>query len=285
MRFPQHWARCFVTLQIEGRAARVPVWAWSELDAADAERKAQARAAALQARQPDGYTASWHYGRDAVHEEVLQRISHDGAEIAVITRNCYGAEILNAAHAMFVDVDVPKPDDAPQPSLMERLRKAPPAASNLQRALALISAFAQSNPALTLRVYRTAGGLRVLFTNRSFDPADAGTQTLLQALGADPLYVKLCLAQRCFRARLTPKPYRVGISDTAPVRRKIAPDDAPALGAERAEWIKTYAHASAGHAVCALVAEHGMQLPIAELRPILEHHDRRTRVREGLPLA
>ena len=47
-------------------------------------------------------------------------------------------------------------------------------------------------------------------THGPADPNAVSTIEMMEALGADPLYVRLCRAQECFRARLTPKPWRVG---------------------------------------------------------------------------
>jgi hypothetical protein len=60
------------------------------------------------------------------------------------------------------------------------------------------------------RVYRTHSGCRVVCTSRRFPrtqdnyPADR----LMRFLRADRHYMELCQAQKCYRARLTPKPWR-----------------------------------------------------------------------------
>ena len=70
--------------------------------------------------------------------------------------------------------------------------------------------FARRHPDLGVRVYRTAAGLRVLVTGASAPPASDRARELLTELGSDPLYVELCSTHDSYRARLTPKPFRVG---------------------------------------------------------------------------
>jgi hypothetical protein len=59
-------------------------------------------------------------------------------------------------------------------------------------------------------VYRTAGGCRVLCTSMPFPWTTHHEWALrfMKFLGADPQYMELCGKQKCYRARLTPKPWR-----------------------------------------------------------------------------
>ena len=57
-------------------------------------------------------------------------------------------------------------------------------------------------PGFGFRIYRTRAGFRLLVTSGTFDPSAAETLALLKEFGSDPLYIRLCKAQECFRARL-----------------------------------------------------------------------------------
>lgn len=61
------------------------------------------------------------------------------------------------------------------------------------------------------RVYRTHSGARVICTSRPvpFASSRYEVMNLFRFLGADPNYARLCCDQLCYRARLTPKPWRV----------------------------------------------------------------------------
>lgn len=140
--------------------------------------------------------------------------------------------------------------------------------------------FARRHPDLGVRVYRTAAGLRVLVTGADAPPASERARQLLTELGSDPLYVELCTTHRSYRARLTPKPFRIGL---------------PALGVrwpcagEREErrwlrWVDRYDTAARDYAVCRLISASG-PVPGADEQSLVEIHDERTRVGERLPLA
>jgi hypothetical protein len=59
------------------------------------------------------------------------------------------------------------------------------------------------------RVYRTHSGCRVICTSRPFLQHDAYlAERLMYFLKADREYMRLCKVQKCYRARLTPKPWR-----------------------------------------------------------------------------
>lgn len=62
----------------------------------------------------------------------------------------------------------------------------------------------------TYRVYRTHSGCRVICTSIAMPWQDAGwmAERFMQFLRSDPAYIKLCSVQKCYRARLTPKPWR-----------------------------------------------------------------------------
>ena len=75
-----------------------------------------------------------------------------------------------------------------------------------------IARFVASHPGWAVRVYRTPSGLRAMATHQRFAPNDPAVTAFFDAVGADPVYVRMCINQQCFRARLTPKPWRIGIS-------------------------------------------------------------------------
>lgn len=139
---------------------------------------------------------------------------------------------------------------------------------------------ARRRPDLGVRVYRTAAGLRVLVTGAGLAPASDGAREILAALGTDPLYVELCGTHDSYRARLTPKPFRVG--EKALDVRWPCEDDA----AERRwlRWVDGYEAASAESSVCRLVSASG-PAPGPDEQRLVELHDERTGVGSRLPLA
>lgn len=235
---------------------------YSTVSQAEADRLAdeQARRAlseALAGRQPAA--GGYGYSVDRRSEPLIEVIGGPGPESARITVNSYGSIVMNAAGALFVDVDT---GEARRGEIEER----PP--EPLDAAIA-------RDAGLGVRAYRTRAGWRYLVTNRLFDPSASTTAALLADLEADPQYVLLCRAQRSFRARLTPKPWRAG-------RRPVP--ISPNRGVERDE-LQRYVDGTWRYATTRLVASLGRDETSPELAPIVAYHDRWTQAESGKPLA
>jgi len=279
MRFPRHWAL--------GRSGAGVAWGWSDVSPEAAQADALARAIRLEAllrggRRPerqDGY----YFGRP-MRELVLHEVVRSSAGLSVaVTRNASGAEVLNAAHALFVDVDLPAPS---APGFFARLFGAKPLgrddpASAESAAVARAVRWAAAHPSWGWRIYRTAAGLRLLATHAPFRPGDDLVQEAFRELGADPLYARLCHAQACFRARLTPKPWRLGLRTSPPPW----PWADAAAEAEFVAWERSYRAAADGYATCELLRVVGNPEIHPELRELLAWHDEVCLVGSGLPLA
>lgn len=256
MHFPKHWAL--------GRSGKYCCWRSSDLSQADARGKADAAAQVLGERLQGGERWRYGYPDRQVREEVLQSSAGTGGDVDwAVTRNAYGCEVLNAARLVFVDVD--------------------DSSGKLTPHLLRARQWAERHPGWAFRVYRTAAGLRLMATHApvgSDDPVVA--RDLFPGLQADALYAQLCRTQRCFRARLTPKPWRIGLG--GPHFRWPWQDDSARRRYE--DWRGRYLEVALGFATCELVEEIGPAKAVhAELAPLLALHDCATRVGSGLPLA
>ncbi len=125
--------------------------------------------------------------------------------------------------------------------------------------------------------------MRVLVTHALFDPTSEEAVSLLASLGSDPLYIQLCKMQQCFRARLTPKPWRMGMDYTEKMPRW--PRQGPEEQARFEEWQACYAKFQAPYATCKFVGAIGQTIVHPQAAAIIELHDRTTRCLELLPLA
>ena len=203
----------------------------------------------------DGYA----YLANRRAEALVDVLRGPTGESARITVNAYGSIVMNATAALFADVDTE--DVGPEP------RAEPPPASPLT--------VLAGRPDVAMRAYRTRAGWRFLCTNRIFDPADEDTRAFLAELGADAKYVLLCRAQRSFRARLTPKPWRAG-QHALPVfpARPIARADLQRL------VDRTWKYATAR-----FVERVGPDETLSEVRDLVEYHDRWTQAMSTKPLA
>lgn len=188
--------------------APVTVWGWGD-DASGARTEADGKLKRLLERLRNGepFPDKYAYGERPLREETLHVIpGADAAEpAAMLTRNAYGAQVLNTACMLFLDIDVPAL------SLGDRLRRLFGGKTRAQAMLERAREQLRAQGA-TFRLYETARGYRVMAIDREYDPAGTDTQRLMVATGTDPAFAQLCRAQKSFRARLTPKPWRCRMS-------------------------------------------------------------------------
>ena len=280
MHIPRIWARAEAQVDAPGRdALPLVAWGWGE-DEEGARREAQAKLERLsdRVRRGDPFPDAYAYGSRPIREEILETLG-DGAEPrAVVTRNRYGAAVLNAARMLFLDVDLP--EGGGEPGLLGKLFGGKSAdAAALEKLRATLDK-AGKGP---FRIYRTAGGFRALATGREFDPAGGEAQQLMKATETDPWFVRLCLAQKSFRARLTPKPWRM---DLKPPPGEYPRED-PEVEQRFQEWLAEYQQASRGYATCKFLETVGKSGMVGDAvaEDLVALHDRETRAAESLPLA
>lgn len=262
-----------------------------------------------------------NYGVDGVpiREQIVERQGD-----VVITRNSYGALCLNTPDVLFADIDYPPAPTtwalpialavvlwivllvvgvnllngtagfllativvlALNAMMLGRAKRNTHRREQLEaQALARVERFSTQHPYWHLRAYRTPAGLRLLAMHATFSPHDAEVQQLFTALHTDKLYMRMCRVQHCFRARLTPKPWRVGI------RRRIRPPFAAwsaeqAFRPDRLQWIAEYERRSRSHAACSFLRAYGNETKVADKAEVVrEMHDRVTQAYASLPLA
>jgi hypothetical protein len=284
MKIPKYWARSTQSVQQPyGRAYILGVWQWSDVSVSDAQRKADDRVREVTDKVRAGQELNrYDYGERPLREEIAQGVTNAaGSEVALVTRNVYGALVLNAANAMFIDIDFADQSTTASAGggFSWGFGKRPP--SQEDQHVERITSWAKSHPDIGLRVYRTAAGLRCLITNQTFDPTQADALEILRAFESDPLYLRLCQAQACFRARLTPKPWRCNI--TPPPWRYPWADANVEI--QYRLWERHYEQVSRSYAVCRLIKEFGPREVHPDIAPILSLHDRLTDVGVDRPLA
>ncbi len=138
-----------------------------------------------------------------------------------------------------------------------------------QQGLALIRSFSQSHPTWHLRVYRTPKGFRVLVMHQIFDPRGEEAQQLFNALQADPNYVRMCKNQNCFRARISPKPWRIGLEA---LRSGVWPVKEQSMHARKV-WVDEYQTRAEEYASCKFVEQLGSQLTHPKAKHVQSIHD------------
>ena len=272
MKFFRYWAAA--TAKPDGLDHPVHCFGGSNTSLEEARQNAEAVArrtasAIVSGSPPVGYG----YLDRPLREEVVEVVP-PGEEppAAVITRNGYGALVLNTARVLFADIDYEPPgclvslfsrgrakDDA---EILERIRD--------------IAAEGE----LGLRIYRTANGFRVMVTNREFEPNSEEAVDLLSMFGSDPMYIKLCRAQESFRARLTPKFWRCDIRRPPP---RIPWENEAQEQAYR-RWEAEYEKKCEPYTTCALIGSFGEEKVHSAVEPVIAIHDQYA-CRGDLPLA
>ena len=295
MQIPMYWSRAVVDedgVEIQGATEETFGFqgiGWSDISESDAYDHALKRARnTLDRYERDIYgmedLREQYYADRPLREPIVDELHHEGHRIAVITRNVYGAYVLNAANALFIDIDVPKPRRRPkkrkpkQPGFFARLFGAtapepepeplpePPKTPEDQ-----IRDTIEQMSGIGMKLYKMPNGFRALVTHQPYDPAGDASRQLLQAFDADKLYAKLCQAQQCYRARLTPKPWRIGM-DLPP---KVFPFTSPAKQRAYEQWDGVYESRCQGFAACEAVSDEPWGNPVVDpaIAPVLAMHD------------
>lgn len=266
MRIFRHWIRHSARLSLPDGPVDVSCWGGSDTSLEAARHDAEQRLDAVR-RRVQGRASSEAYEAD-IREELIERLDHANA----VTRTRYGALVLNSTDHVFIDIDEPRyrfwQAFLRRPDLKERKRRIIEQVRQRARK--------PDCQGLGLRIYETHKGIRVLVRGLPLDPASPAAGEFLQRFNADWMYTTLCRKQACWRARLTPKPYRMKLR----AHRVQWPRDT-AQQAAFEHWLPGYEAASAGYATCRFVEALGA---VAN-GPIIEFHDRATGADSGRPLA
>jgi hypothetical protein len=290
MHFPKYWAKGKTNgTNAKGAPMEIESWGWSDNSMDEARQLAMTRAQATvqrirqmipgQRRQKMDY-----YADRPSREPVLEDVSGKAVK-AVITRNSFGCDVLNTDLMAFADLDYARPRNSL--TFWQRLTDfSGKLAEGLRQTwetetISRLKAWQSSRSGWSFRLYRTKGGLRVLVTSRLVQAESSERQTWLESIGSDPLYRRLCVSQKSFRARLTPKPWRANFHDP----RVRFPYDTPKAQQTIEKWLLKYREHNKGFAVCEFIENVGSSAQIPELSALITLHDTRTCSPAKLPLA
>ncbi|GAB2958447.1 hypothetical protein GCM10027048_26780 [Hymenobacter coalescens] len=267
-----------------GRLYHLIAYAGSDTSLADAQRAADEQLRGRIMRLDCGQRLNnYPIGTAPLREAVEQRLfGADGQLTGAVTRNRYGSPVLNTTRMMMLDVDLdnlrpqwlPRPPKSPWQRLQELFRGRPrvPAAPIPEpRAVldAKLQQWLEQHPNWNFRLYGTRLGFRLLVTHALFDPNGPEADAVFRQLPVDPIYARLCRSQACYRARLGPKPWRIGLKRPA----QVFPFETEAEAAAQARWEQQYADRSRQYAVCELLGSFGSGYVCPEAEPLLALHD------------
>ena len=141
---------------------------------------------------------------------------------------------------------------------------------------ARLAAAMKSRPDWLVDVYRTPNGYRLLLRSHRLAPDSVEVARWFDELGADPAYAHLCRLQRCYRARLTAKPWRAGVNLNLPKRAMRWPTP-PDCVARRRDWVDRYERAATERAACRYERTLGRGKADPRCERVKRVHDERTR--------
>ncbi|MDD2942402.1 MAG: hypothetical protein PHC51_05470 [bacterium] len=253
-----------------------------------------------------------------IREEIVRR-SGD----TVITRNIYGALCLNTPDVLFVDVDFDKSSKKPLlvgaaigasgailmlTILFGKMPNWPlgimvigallgAATASMFKQLPVMLAggaeqlvckrakkYVRQYPQWSLRLYRTPAGIRILVMHETFSPADTEVELCFRYFGVDPIYARMCRNQQCFRARVTPKPWRINMSGHIKPRPGVWPVRPESLPGRKL-WIADYEHKSGSFAACRFIGTVGNGPLHHTALSVQNLHDELSRAHSTLPIA
>lgn len=257
------------------------MWGWGD-DAPAAQRCAEDRLERVIARVARSESLDKGYGYPGVplREEVIETLGDGQDESgvrAVVTRNGYGAQVLNASNMLFLDVDREPSGSGVFGRLFGKGKVGVTDSAGYRKLVDVL----EREGGATFRIYETAAGLRVMAVDRLFDPLGETTGRLMRASGTDVNYARLCELQKSFRARLTPKPWRCGVGNPPGRHPRNDATDRRAF----AGWLDAYQSAASSHATCRYLDSVGSGATLAALEPLIDLHDAMSGAYEQLPLA
>jgi hypothetical protein len=270
MRIYKFWKKESGKILFKGDEIPVGAYGGSNESLEEASKDAFAKIAKFKRRLLEGEPKDDSDYEADILEEPLESIDSEN----IVTRNRYGAKILNSKSTLFIDVDKPP---IPGVGLFQMLFG--PKKSKFERRMDFFATLATRPECrgMAMRVYSTCKGFRLIVQGRKFSAREEAAKRLLKLAGSDWLYSALCFKQACFRARLTPKPYRIK-SPTIKLKYPRTPEEQ--AGVE--SWVEKYEAASKGFAVCKLLGVFGEGFQSSE---IVKYHDEITGAGTSLPLA
>lgn len=287
IRIPRHWALASQQLNEpfpdNYTDYDLRAWGWDEISTQAAETMAKTRLERMveyfrSERYPDKQQNAY-YDTIPPREEILEEIfAPDGTPIAYLSRNVYGATVLNADRGLFADIDVPEFFGF---RWLHRLIKGHDPDPEGDTLKAIRTGLAEV-PHGSFRIYRTAAGFRVVVTGPHELTMPEQANKLLHKLPVDKNYIRLCGRQQCYRARLTPKPWRCGLEKpNIPRHPEIVDEYRDRL----LNWLERYEQVSRDYSACRLEETVGTGETTPEMVMLLAIHDRQCKINDGYPLA
>lgn len=190
---PMNWYSEQLHFKYSGNMYRIVSWKAVD-DVLKKAKKQVAKGLEYGKDSADFLVWDYEYNQGVLAEKIHKEIKSDtGTLELVITENRYNALCLNTPNVAFIDLDCPK--DSAIESYKDIIQES-------------VVTYFSTHKNQSGILYETAEGMRLVFTHQLMTVKEVQQQGLFELSYCDPLYVKMCLIQDCFRARLTAKPWR-----------------------------------------------------------------------------
>ncbi len=252
MKLNKYWVQEEHTIVINKQRETIHVWGGSNISEDDARENARIKALKVQSKI-DTYSPDEAY-EVTIREHIVTEIN--SSNIVTVCR--YGAQVLNTEQFTILDLD-----DYPIEffDIFRGLGKM----SKKERIVYKFKEKLKKRPQLgeDFRIYETAKGIRVI-GKKYVSPQEKKFRSLMRFFYVDWIYIEMCRKQNCYRARLTPKPYRMKgntIRVTSPLTCETA---------EYKEWSSEYQQRSQNFSVVRLIETIGSNF---STDPVVRLHD------------
>lgn len=174
--------------------------------------------------------------------------------------------------------------------IINKLRKKPakPTASRnsiiIDDYLKKIESFLEKYPKWGIRAYETPAGLRLLITHKTMQPNDDEVSLFFKLMDVDPIYARMCKNQQCFRARVSPKPWRMDMDSRIRPRPGIWPVKEQYM-ATREKWIEEYSKKAESFAACRFIKSLGNTTVDNKVAEVIQLHDKLSKANANLAIA
>jgi len=145
----------------------------------------------------------------------------------------------------------------------------------------LIQDFSKNYPDWNLRVYRTPAGLRIMVMHDVYQPNDPIVEDFFESLNTDYVYAMMCKRQNCFRARVSPKPWRIGLEgEYVNLKGGVWPIAQNRMQ-ERKDWVSRYDKMAENFASCRFEKNIGSNMVHDKCEKLRLVHDHYCKVGES----
>ncbi|OAD24078.1 transmembrane prediction [Candidatus Thiomargarita nelsonii] len=253
MKYFKFWVKESFQISIAGKTQEIKLLSGSNESKNAAIEEARNRAKMIEQRIADRSRKEEY--EVAIKEHVSDII--DESNIISICR--YGAKILNTNQYTILDLD-----DYPVDifDVFKSLGKM----SKKERIVFKFQERIKRYPLLgsDFRIYETTKGVRVI-GKKYINPSEKNYTSLMRKLFVDWIYIQMSKKQNCYRARITPKPYRMRIR-TIRIKSPLDCETNAYL-----DWSKEYEQKSEKYSVVKLIKAIGQDF---SHEPVIKIHDR-----------